>query len=133
MAGTIVQDTFSLASKVAIVTGSGRENGIGAAIARALARNGAAVIIHYVSAGSLPRAQNVAQGIIDGGGRACIVQADITSPAGATQLVADTMQNFGVGNIDILGMWSHSAARTKHHSDPGRQSTTLASASRGIF
>lgn len=103
MATTVASDTFSLASKVAIVTGSGRENGIGAAIARALARNGAAVTVHYVSAGSLPRAQTVAQGIIDGGGRACVVQADVTSPAGAKKLVADTMEAFSVGKIDILG------------------------------
>jgi len=42
-------DTFSLAGKAALVTGSGRETGIGAAIARALAQNGASVAIHYVS------------------------------------------------------------------------------------
>lgn len=97
-------DTFSLPSKVAIVTGSGRENGIGAAIARSLARNSAAVAIHYVSSGSAPRAQTVAQQIIDAGGRACVVQADITSPAGSQKLVSETLQAFEADKIDILGM-----------------------------
>lgn len=39
-------DTLSLDGKIAIVTGSGRENGIGAAIAFALAGNGASVAIN---------------------------------------------------------------------------------------
>ncbi|WQF76639.1 Putative short-chain dehydrogenase/reductase SDR, NAD(P)-binding domain superfamily [Colletotrichum destructivum] len=98
----IVSDTFSLTSKVAIVTGSGRENGIGAAIARALARNGSALAIHHVSEASASRAQAVAQGIVSEGGQACVVQADITSPAGAKKLVAETMRAFGVDKVDIL-------------------------------
>ncbi|CAH0034316.1 unnamed protein product [Clonostachys rhizophaga] len=79
-------DTLSLASKVAIVTGSGRENGIGAAIARALARNGAAVTIHYVSDSSASRAAKVAQGIRDNGGKATVVQADVINNAGGNKL-----------------------------------------------
>jgi len=39
-------DTLSLLGKTAFVTGSGKENGIGAGIARNLARNGASVVIH---------------------------------------------------------------------------------------
>ncbi|KAM0274305.1 hypothetical protein ACHAQH_007979 [Verticillium albo-atrum] len=38
-----------LQGKVPIVTGSGRENGIGAGIALAFARNGASVVVNYVS------------------------------------------------------------------------------------
>jgi NAD(P)-dependent dehydrogenase (short-subunit alcohol dehydrogenase family) len=57
----MTHDTLSLDGKVAIVTGSGRENGIGAAIANALARNGAAVTINYVSDSSAPRAAAVAK------------------------------------------------------------------------
>ena len=52
-------DSLSLAGKVAIVTGSGRENGIGAAIALNLARSGARVTINYVSEASAPRAEKV--------------------------------------------------------------------------
>ncbi|KAK8868503.1 short-chain dehydrogenase [Apiospora arundinis] len=45
-------DTLDLTGKVAIVTGSGRENGIDDGIAKVLARNGASVAIHYVSKSS---------------------------------------------------------------------------------
>lgn len=96
-------DTLSLASKVAIVTGSGRENGIGAAIARALARNGAAVAIHHVSASSAARAAQVAQAIRAEGGKAAVIQANVTSHDGANTLVTATLKAFGVDKIDILG------------------------------
>ena len=56
-------DTLSLAGKTALVTGSGRGTGIGAAIARALARNGASVAIHYVSEDSKARAEKIAVNI----------------------------------------------------------------------
>ena len=96
-------DTLSLAGKVAIVTGSGRENGIGAAIAIALARNGAAVTINYVSESSTSRAANVAESIRKFGGKAIVVQADVTDPKHAKKLVDETMKAFGVDKIDIVG------------------------------
>lgn len=96
-------DTLSLEGKVAIVTGSGRENGIGAAIAIALARNGAAVTINYVSASSAERAENVAKEIRSDGGRATVVAADISTSRGARTLVQETLKVFGVKKIDILG------------------------------
>jgi NAD(P)-dependent dehydrogenase (short-subunit alcohol dehydrogenase family) len=67
-------DTLSLAGKVAIITGSGRENGIGAAIAVALARNGAAVTINHVSDSSAKRAKAIAEGIRKEGGKAIVIQ-----------------------------------------------------------
>jgi NAD(P)-dependent dehydrogenase (short-subunit alcohol dehydrogenase family) len=96
-------DTLSLDSKVAIVTGSGRENGIGAAIARSLARNGAAVTIHHVSNSSAPRAEKVAEQIRDAGGKATIVQANVNTLEGAKKIVAETLNAFGATHIDILG------------------------------
>ncbi|KAH7303767.1 hypothetical protein B0I35DRAFT_156520 [Stachybotrys elegans] len=95
-------DTLDLTSKTAVVTGSGRESGIGAAIARGLARNGAAVTVHYVSESSSSTAAKVAQGIRDAGGRATVVQADVNSPQGAEKIVAETLKAFGVDKIDIL-------------------------------
>ncbi|GAM33794.1 hypothetical protein TCE0_013r00954 [Talaromyces pinophilus] len=95
-------DTLSLEGKAAIVTGSGRENGIGAAIALALARNGAAVTINYVSAASAERAENVAKKIRSDGGRATVVAADVSTSRGAQTLVQETLKNFGVEKIDIL-------------------------------
>lgn len=50
----ISPDTLSLAGKVVVITGSGRENGIGPAMAVALARYGAAVTINHVSDSSAP-------------------------------------------------------------------------------
>lgn len=101
-------DSFSLAGKIAIVTGSGRENGIGAATARALARNGASVAIHYVSESSAQGAYEIAQSIRDeyGVDVAC-VQGDISTPKGSRAIVAGALGKLGVNHIDILGMKSH--------------------------
>lgn len=96
-------DDLSLAGRVAIVTGSGRENGIGAGIAVALARNGAAVTINYVNDHVAERAVAVAEGIRKAGGRATVVQADVSTPEGAKSLVEGTLKSFGVDHIDILG------------------------------
>ncbi|KAK1749532.1 hypothetical protein QBC47DRAFT_426742 [Echria macrotheca] len=95
-------DSLSLAGKTAIVTGSGRENGIGAAIAAALARNGANVVINYVSESSAARASAVAAKIEASGARVIVVQADVSTAQGAQQLVNKTLEGFGVQNIDIL-------------------------------
>jgi NAD(P)-dependent dehydrogenase (short-subunit alcohol dehydrogenase family) len=98
-------DTLTLAGKVAIVTGSGRENGIGAGIAFALARNGAAVTINYVSESSTVRAEAVAQKIRDAGGRATIIRASVDEE-GAKALVKGTLKAFETDHIDILGVYS---------------------------
>jgi NAD(P)-dependent dehydrogenase (short-subunit alcohol dehydrogenase family) len=96
-------DTLSLAGKVAIITGSGRENGIGACIAAALARNGAAVTINYTSESSGPRAQKVAETIRSEGGKVTIVRAAVDQE-GARTLVEETLKAFKTDRIDILGM-----------------------------
>lgn len=95
-------DTLSLAGKVAIITGSGRENGIGAGIARALARNGAAVTINCVSDATVPRAEALAQTLREEGQKASVVQADIRSYEGAKKLVDETLKAFGCDKVDIL-------------------------------
>ncbi|KAL6910201.1 hypothetical protein GGI43DRAFT_426977 [Trichoderma evansii] len=97
-------DSLSLAGKTAIVTGSGKENGIGAAIALALARNGARVVINYVTEATAPRAAKVAASIeaVAGKGSAVVIQQDITTPEGTKRLVAETIKAFGVDKIDIL-------------------------------
>lgn len=97
-------DTLSLSGLVAIVTGSARENGIGAAIAIALARNGAAVTINYVSQSSASRAEGVANTIKTAGGKSTIVQADVSTPDGAAKIVQETLKAFGTEYIDILGL-----------------------------
>ncbi|KAK5048051.1 hypothetical protein LTR84_006241 [Exophiala bonariae] len=95
-------DTLSLAGKVAIITGSGKENGIGAGIASALARNGARVVINHVSDSTGPRAANVVSSIRERGGEAIVVQADVSTQEGTARLVKEALAAFGTGKIDIL-------------------------------
>jgi NAD(P)-dependent dehydrogenase (short-subunit alcohol dehydrogenase family) len=98
-------DTLDLTGKIAIVTGSGRENGIGAAIAIALARNGALVAINYVSDSTTQRAEAVAEKIKAAGGKATVVQADLRTIEGAEKLTKETLKAFETDHIDILGEW----------------------------
>jgi NAD(P)-dependent dehydrogenase (short-subunit alcohol dehydrogenase family) len=96
--------TLSLAGKTAIVTGSGRENGIGAAIAVALAQNGARVVVNYVSEASAARAAKVVANINALGAEAIAIRADVSDPEGASKLVNNTRSEFATDKIDILSM-----------------------------
>ncbi len=71
-----------LQNKVALVTGASR--GIGAAIARRLARDGAEVIVHYGSGEA--EARDVVAAITGHGGRATAVQADLGDARGPHHL-----------------------------------------------
>ena len=84
-----------LAGRTAIVTGSGRN--IGRAIALALARQGAAVVVN----GHRDRAavDAVVREITDAGGRAHGVMADVSSHQEVEDLVAETIACFG--SVDI--------------------------------
>lgn len=97
-------DTLSLAGKTALVTGSGRETGIGAGIARALARNGASVAIHYVSESTKSRAEKVALDINkEFGTKTTVVQGGIENYETAMSMVEHILKAFEVDHIDILG------------------------------
>jgi NADP-dependent 3-hydroxy acid dehydrogenase YdfG len=88
-------DTLPLAERVAIVTGAGR--GIGRAVAEALARQGAAVVL-----ASRTRAEiaSVAETIRNAGGRALAVPTDVTQDARVEALVDETVGE--LGRVDIL-------------------------------
>lgn len=86
----------TLQGKIAIVTGSSR--GIGAAIARKLAAEGAAVVVNY--AGNRKAADEVVVAISGGGGRAIAVQADAGDPAQIRALFDAAEKAFG--KVDIL-------------------------------
>ncbi|MGO2004569.1 SDR family oxidoreductase [Arthrobacter rhombi] len=85
-----------LNGKTAIVTGSSR--GIGAEVAKNLAADGASVVVNYRQ--KAPRAQKIVQGIIDAGGQAVAVGADLTAEGGAQSLVDAAQENFG--SVDVL-------------------------------
>lgn len=85
-----------LAGKVALITGG--STGIGAAVAAALAANGAKVAINFNSSRS--EADKVAARIRDQGGEAVLIQADVTVPDAAKRVIAETVRSFG--RIDIL-------------------------------
>ncbi len=85
-----------LAGKVAIVTGASK--GIGAGIAKALAAEGAAVIVNYAS--SREGAERVVKEITASGGKASPVQGDVSKAADVKKLFAETKRTFG--SLDIL-------------------------------
>jgi 3-oxoacyl-[acyl-carrier protein] reductase len=85
-----------LEGKVAVVTGASK--GIGAAIARQLADEGAAVVVNYAS--SKEGANRVVAAITDKGGRAIAVQADVAKPAEIKRLFAETKKAFD--RLDVL-------------------------------
>lgn len=85
-----------LNGKAAIVTGSSR--GIGRAIALALAKEGAAVLVNYK--GRADAADEVAEAIGGAGGRALVYQADVADPAEAEAMVKAAQTEFG--KVDIL-------------------------------
>jgi NAD(P)-dependent dehydrogenase (short-subunit alcohol dehydrogenase family) len=100
-------DTLSLAGKTAIVTGSGRENGIGAAIAKAFARNGAYVAIHYVSDSSKAGAEKIAADLAkEFGNKTTVVHGPVGSASAAKSIVEQALRGLEADHIDILGMYN---------------------------
>ena len=85
-----------LAGKVALVTGASK--GIGAAIARSLAAEGAAVVVNYAS--SKAGADAVVGDITGKGGKAVAVQGDVSRSADAKAIVDTAIKAFG--RLDVL-------------------------------
>jgi len=92
-----------LAGKVAVVTGASK--GIGAAIAKALAQEGAAVAVNYAS--SKAGADAVVDAITAAGGKAIAVPGDVSKGEDAKNLIAAAVKAYG--RLDILvnnaGIW----------------------------
>jgi 3-oxoacyl-[acyl-carrier protein] reductase len=89
-------NTKKLAGRVAVVTGASK--GIGAAIAKHLAEEGAAVVVNYAS--SKEWAERIVAEITGNGGKAVAVQANVAREADIKRLFAETKKVFG--KLDIL-------------------------------
>ncbi|KIW55649.1 hypothetical protein PV05_04380 [Exophiala xenobiotica] len=89
-----------LKGKVAIVTGAGKLNGIGAASAIALAEQGADVAIHYNSSAG-PAEETVAK-LKSLGVRAVAIKADAGAADFGKVLVDGTLKAFNTQSIDII-------------------------------
>jgi len=85
-----------LQGKVAVVTGASK--GIGAGIAKALAAEGAAVVVNYST--SKEGAESVVRQITSEGGKAIAVQGDMSKAADIQRLFKETTNSYG--SLDIL-------------------------------
>jgi len=88
--------TLSLAGRSALVTGAA--SGIGRAIALRFAQAGAAVVVNHL--GRAAEADAVVRQIVDAGGRALAIEADVTRSADVTRMV--TTAEAQLGGIDVL-------------------------------
>jgi len=108
-----------LNGKVAVVTGASK--GIGAGIAKALAAEGASVVVNYAS--SKEGADKVVAEITGSGGKAISAHGDVANSAGVEKLFAETKKTFG--KLDILvnnaGVFQFQPLETVTESDFHRQ------------
>lgn len=92
-----MQKEFSLAGKVALVTGAARHDGIGAACAQALAGAGAKVVIADVMD---EQGRQVAESIVAAGGSAIYKHLDVRSESAWGKVIAECVQE--LGGFDVL-------------------------------
>jgi len=104
--------------KVAIVTGAGK--GIGSAIAKALAAEGASVVVNYSSSGDAAAA--TVKAITSAGGKAIAAQGDVSKAEDAEMLFAAAENAFGPVNVLVnnaaVGMFAPFEGTTEanyHH------------------
>lgn len=88
--------SYRLQEKVAVITGASK--GLGAAIAKHFAAEGASVVVNYSS--SKEAADDIVDEIVEAGGKAIAIRADMRDPDHVRQLFAQA--NEAYGRIDVL-------------------------------
>lgn len=123
--------TGRLDGRVALVTGASW--GIGAAVARTFAREGASVVVSpYPDAHMEELADGVVASIVEAGGRAIRASADVTSREQIDAAVAAAQREFG--DVDVLVTNAAWANRLPFHEISAEQwDHTLAVNLRGAF
>lgn len=86
---------MKLENKISLITGAGQ--GIGKAIALAFAGEGSSVVVNDIT---LETARRVAQEIVDRGGKALPIRADVSQRHEVSGMIKEVIGNFG--KIDIL-------------------------------
>ena len=116
--------------KVALITGAG--SGIGAATARRMGAEGAAVCIMGRTAATVER---TVRQVVDTGGRAIALVGDVSREADVQRAVTQTVKAFG--RLDIVvsnaGTQLHKLDRPIHEQDPAAWDETHAINLRGAF
>jgi NAD(P)-dependent dehydrogenase (short-subunit alcohol dehydrogenase family) len=117
-------------NKVALITGAG--SGIGAATARLMAREGAAVGVMGRTAATVER---TVRQVTEAGGRALAIVGDVSREADADRAVAETVAAFG--RLDIVvsnaGTQLHATDRPIHEQELAAWEATQAINLRGAF
>ena len=88
--------TGKLTGKVAVITGG--DSGIGRAVAIAYAREGADVVISYLSEDA--DAEDTARLVEQAGRRAVLIRGDVSNPAHCRRIIEETVQE--LGRLDVL-------------------------------
>lgn len=117
-----------LASKVALVTGGGV--GIGAAVARVFAREGAGVVITGRRKEML---EQVAAEIERAGGRALAVAGSVTDEGHARSAVAQAVRSFGKLDVLVNNAGIGSFGKVLHETDDATWEEQLAVNLTGVF
>ncbi len=111
-----------LTGKIALVTGASK--GIGAGIAKAFGREGATVVVNFVSDSA--GANNTAKAITEAGGKAVVLGGSVAVPAERQTLFAEIQKQFG--KLDILvnnaGVYGWSALEMTEEAEFDRQYNT---------
>ena len=87
-----------LEKQIAIITGA--SSGIGAGVAREMAREGATVVVNFPLPSTKEMAQGVVDEIVDNGGNAITYQCDVSKEDQVKQMFSDIVTQYGT--VDIL-------------------------------